>query len=153
MPMWRYSVKIEDEEVIAKACLREVSISLKHAIELAKEIRGMLLDDAKAFLEDVVAMKRPIPFKRYNKKVSHRRGLDKWHAGRYPVKAAKYFLKLLDNLENNADFKGLDISRLKIIHCAALKGRKRVKYIPRAFGRTSPSFDIPVNLEAIAREV
>lgn len=152
MPTWRYSIKIEDEETVAKASLRETSISLKHAVELAREIRGMLLDEAKTYLEDIVAMKRSVPFKRYNKKVSHRRGLDKWHAGRYPVKTAKYFLKLLGNLENNADFKGLDTSRLKIIHCIALKGRKREKYIPRALGRTSPSLNIPVNLEIIAKE-
>ena len=153
MPTWRYSIKIEDEETIAKASLREVSISPKHAIELAREVRGMLLDEAKTYLEDIVAMKRSVPFKRYNKKVPHRKGLDKWHAGRYPVKTAKYFLKLLDNLENNADFKGLDTSKLKIIHCIALKGRKREKYTPRALGRTSPSFNIPVNLEIIAKEV
>ena len=153
MPVWRYSVKIDDEETVAKAVLREAPISPKHAVELAREIRGMLLDDAKTFLEDVASMRRAIAFKRYNKKVPHRRGLYKWYAGRYPVKAAKYFLKLLDNLENNADFKGLDTSRLKIIHCIALKGRKREKYIPRAFGRTSPSMRPPVNIEVIAKEV
>ena len=153
MPTWRYSIKVEDEERIAKASLREVSISPKHAVEIAREIRGKMLDDARRYLEDVVAMKRPVPFKRYNKKVPHRRGLEGWPAGRYPVKAAKFFLKLLDNLENNAEFKGLDTSRLKIIHCVALKGRKRKKYIPRAFGRSSPYFDTLTHIEIIAMEV
>jgi large subunit ribosomal protein L22 len=146
-------MEIEDDETIAKASLREVSISPKHAVELAREIRGMMLEDARAYLEDVIAMKRPVPFKRYNRKVPHRRGLHKWYSGRYPVKAAKYFLKLLDNLENNAEYKGLDVSRLKIIHCVALKGRKRKKYIPRAFGRSSPYFDTLTHIEIIAKEV
>lgn len=155
MPHWEYSYKIPEdkEEVTVKASLREVSISPKHAVEIAREIKGMNVEKARRFLEDVVNLRRPVPFKRYNKKVPHRRGLTGWPAGRYPVKAAKFFLKLLDNLENNAEQKGLDVSRLKIIHCAAFKGRKRKKYIPRAFGRSSPFFDTLVHVEIIAEEV
>lgn len=155
MPHWEYSYKISEdkEEVTVKASLREVSISPKHAVEIAREIKGMNIEKARRFLEDVVNLRRPVPFKRYNKKVPHRRGLTGWPAGRYPVKAAKFFLKLLDNLENNAEQKGLDVSRLKIIHCAAFKGRKRKKYIPRAFGRSSPFFDTLVHVEIVAEEV
>ncbi len=154
MPTWRYSYSgTYDDEKMVKASLREVSISPKHAVEIAREIRGKMLEDARRFLEDVVNMRRPVPFKRYNKKVPHRRGLNKWHSGRYPVKAAKFFLRLLDNLENNADFKGLDPSRLRIIHCVALRGRKIKKYIPRAFGRSSPFFDTLTHVEIVAEEV
>jgi len=98
-------------------------------------------------------MRRAVPFKRYNKKVPHRKGLVGWPSGRYPVKAAKYFLKLLDNLENNAENKGLDVSRLKIVHCCAHKGRRLVKYVPRAFGRSAPVRDTLVHIEVIAKEV
>jgi len=154
MPTWRYSYNKEyDDERMVKASLREVSISPKHAVEIAREIRGMMVEDARRYLEDVVNMRRAVPFKRYKRKVPHRRGLDKWPSGRYPVKAARYFLKLLDNLENNAEFKGLDTSRLKIIHCVALRGRKIRKYIPRAFGRSSPYFDTLTHVEIIAEEV
>lgn len=155
MPTWRYSMQIPEgeEDKYVKASLREVSISHKHAIELAREIRGMMLDEARRYLEEVIAMKRAVPFKRFKKKVPHRRGLQRWCTGRYPVKAARYFLKLLDNLENNAEFKGLDTSRLKIVHCVALMGRKRKKYIPRAFGRATPYFDVLTHVEIIAKEV
>lgn len=155
MPHWEYSYRIPEEkkEVIVKASLREVSISPKHAVEIAKEIRGMMLNKARRHLEEVALLKRSVPFKRYNKKVPHRRELQGWPTGRYPVKAAKFFLKLLDNLENNAENKGLDVSRLKIIHCAAYKGRKVRKYIPRAFGRATPFFDTLVHVEIIAEEV
>lgn len=153
MPTWRYSIQNVDEDKVAKAALREVSISPKHAVELAREIRGMMLHDARSYLEDIISMKRAVPFKRYKRKVPHRRGLSKWCSGRYPVKAAKYFLKLLDNLENNAEFKGLDVSRLKIIHCVALRGRKIRKYIPRAFGRSTPYFDTLTHVEIVAEEV
>ncbi len=155
MPTWRYSIKIpeEEKEKYVKASLREVSISPKHAVEIAREIKGMYVEDAKRFLEEVVSLRRPVPFKRYKKKVPHRKGLEKWYAGRYPVKAAKFFLKLLDNLINNAEDRELDVERLKIIHCAAHKGTKIRKYIPRAFGRSSPYFDTLVHVEMVAKEV
>jgi len=155
MPHWEYSYKIpeEKEDITVKASLREVSISPKHAVELAREIKGMTLEKARRYLEEVISLKRPVSFKRYNKKVPHRRGLRGWPSGRYPVKAAKFFLKLLDNLENNAENKGLDTSRLKIVHCAAYRGRKIRKYIPRAFGRATPFFDTLVHVEIVAEEV
>ncbi|HIQ12909.1 MAG TPA: 50S ribosomal protein L22 [Thermoprotei archaeon] len=155
MPTWRYSIVIpeEDKNKYVKASLREVSISPKHAVEIAREIKGMYVEDAKRYLEEVISLKRPVPFKRYKKKVPHRRGLNRWYAGRYPVKAAKYFLRLLDNLVNNAEDKELDPENLKIIHCVAHRGRKIRKYIPRAFGRSTPYFDTLVHVEIVAKEV
>ena len=155
MPTWRYSIRIpeEEREKYVKASLREVSISPKRAVEIAREVKGMYVEEARRFLEDVIAMKRPVPFKRYKKKVAHRRGLNKWYAGRYPVKAAKYFLRLIDNLINNAEDKELDVDRLKIVHCVAHKGRKLRKYIPRAYGRATPYFDTLVHVEMVAKEV
>jgi large subunit ribosomal protein L22 len=155
MPNWKYAYKIptDKEDIMVKASLREASISPKHAVEISREIKGLTIEEARRLLEDVVNFKRPIAFKRYNKKVPHRRGLEGWPTGRYPVKAAQHFLKLLDNLENNAEMKGLDTSRLKIIHCAAYKGRKIKKYVPRAFGRSSPFFDTLVHVEIVAEEV
>ncbi|RLG60661.1 50S ribosomal protein L22 [Candidatus Geothermarchaeota archaeon] len=154
MPHWEYSYRVrpEEEERIAKASLREVSISPKAAVEVCREIKGMTLDKARRYLEEVVEMKRPVPFKRSVKHIGHRRELQGWKIGRYPVKVAKYMLKLLDNLENNAINKGLDPSRLRIIHAATLCGRKVKKYIPRAFGRSTPYFDTLVHIEMIARE-
>ena len=38
-------------------------------------------------------------------------------SGRYPEKTAGEFLKLLDNLESNAEYKGMDMDRLGIIQC------------------------------------
>jgi len=47
-------------------------------------------------------------------------------------------LKLLDGLEANAEFKGIDLDRARIVHAAAHRGRRIRKYIERAFGRSSP---------------
>jgi len=45
----------------------EHHISPKHALEVCSAIRGMKAEVAKEYLEDVIAKKRPVPFKRHNK--------------------------------------------------------------------------------------
>ncbi|HDI10534.1 MAG TPA: 50S ribosomal protein L22 [Euryarchaeota archaeon] len=155
MPHFGYSIPEEklSKRKIAKARANDLRISPKHAREICDVIRGMSLSKAKAFLEDVISMKRPVPFKRHKKKVGHRRGLEGWFAGRYPVKAAKEILKVLENLEANADYKGLDTDRLKIIHISAHRGPVIRGIIPRAFGRATP-FNTPLtHIEVIAEEV
>jgi len=153
VPRWGYSVGWVDPERTAKASGRELRISHKHAREICKAIKGMMLEDAKKFLEDVIALKRPVPFRRYHKKVPHRRSLQGWPTGRYPVKAAKAILRLLKDVEANAEFKGLNTEKLKIIHAAAYPGTKLKKYFPRAFGRASPNFETLTHVEVVVQEV
>ncbi|HID17903.1 TPA: 50S ribosomal protein L22, partial [Candidatus Bathyarchaeota archaeon] len=104
------------------------------------------------FLEEITKMKRPVPFKRYKKEVPHRRMDEKWYAGRYPVKAAKRILRLLEELEANAEYKGMDAENLVIIHAASQRGRKIRKYIPRAFGRATPYFETLTHVELVGYE-
>ncbi len=159
MPVWRYSMKVKDEERIAKAMAWDVPVSLKETYEIFKIIRGMRLKDAEKLLEDVIALKQPIPYVRYNLKVAHKRGLPgrfpRWRTpvGRYPVKAAKAVLRLLKNVENNAENKQLDVERLIIVHAAVHKGRYLKRWVPRAFGRSTPKVGTMVNMEVIVREV
>ncbi len=152
MPHWEYSLKDVNPDTTAKASGRDLDISFKAAYEICKAIRGMMLDKAIDLLEDVIALKKPIPFTRYNKKVPHRKGLRKWPAGRYPVKAAKHILKILESVRANAEEKGLDVDRLKIIHAAAHKSIKLKRFFPRAFGRTSPKVKQLVHVEVIVEE-
>jgi large subunit ribosomal protein L22 len=127
-------------------------ISFKHAVEICRFIKGRKIEEAKKLLEDVIALKRPVPFKRYKKKVAHKRGLDKWYAGRYPQKACKFILKVLKNLEANAEYKGLDVENMVIVHAQAKKGRVIKKYTPRAFGRATPWFQQLTTVEFVAEE-
>jgi len=149
LPEWSYSAKLDDENVV-KASLREVDLSMKKTRELLRSLKGMRLPHAREFLEGVIALRRAVPYKRFKKKVPHRRGMA---AGRYPVKSAKMILKLLDSLEANAEVKGLNPDNVKIIHAAVHKARKVRKYIPRAFGRSSPYIKELVHVELIGREV
>ncbi len=152
MPEFGYSFTQYNEASDVRGSLREVDVSPKEAREVASYIKGMSLDRAREALQEVVQMKRYIPYRRYHKKVAHH-NIPGFYAGRFPVKAAKLFLKLLDNLEANALYKGFDVSRLVIIHAAAYPGRKLVRYVPRAFGRRSPKTRVYVHLEAVARVV
>jgi large subunit ribosomal protein L22 len=53
----------------------------------------------------------------------------------------------------NADNKGLDIDRLKVIHAAAQRGRTYKAFIERAFGRSSPYFENTSHVEIVLEEV
>lgn len=155
MPKWSYSVKLADEEKIAKAMVWDAPISYKKVVELAHLLKGMRLEDAKKFLERVARGEEPVPVRRYSGKQAHHRGLaDKygWPAGRYPVKAAKILLKLLENVSNNAEVKGLDTSRLRIVHIAVHKGLTLKRWMPRAFGRSTPKFRKRSHIEVIVAE-
>lgn len=132
----------EGKEKTVNATGRSFKISPKHAVEICREIRGMYLDEAKEYLEEVIEMKRPVPFKRHNKKVGHRHGLKGWPTGRYPKKAANKILEVLVNAEANAEYQGMDIENLKIIHISSHRGYIIRGYIPRAFGRATP-FNTP----------
>jgi large subunit ribosomal protein L22 len=155
MPRWSYSLKLRDESNIAKAMMWDIPVHPKVMREVAAAIRGMRLSEAKDFLRRVIEKKEAVPFRRAHGKQAHRRGLaDKWGwpIGRYPVKAARYLLKLLDNVENNAENKGLEVERLRIIHVAAHKGITLKRWMPRAYGRASPKNRVHSHVEVIVKE-
>jgi large subunit ribosomal protein L22 len=152
MPTWDYAVKDLDASKTAKCAGREYRISSKAATEICREIKGMSLTKARKLLEDVIAKKRAIAYKSYKKDIPHRRQLSKFYAGKYPIKAARRILQLLDELEANAEYKGLNTEKLKITHAAAHRGRKIKKFIPRAFGRASPYFDTLTHIELVSYE-
>ena len=152
MPNWGYSSLKIDEEGIAKASGRDLRISPKAAREICRTIRGMSLNEVRRFLQDVIAKRTAVPYRRYNKEVPHRAGIQGWYSGRYPVKAAGVLLKILNGLEANAEDRGLDTERLKLIHAVAHRGRFIKRYIPRAFGRSSPRFDQLCHVEFAVEE-
>ncbi len=140
--------QIPERSAIARA--KEVDISLKDAVNVAHYVRGMSLDRAKDTLEKVISKEQPVPYFRYLDSVSHRRGIG---PGRYPVKAAKAFLDLLNNVEANAEFKSLDTDSLKIQHISASKGRVIKKYSPKAYGRAGAFFRDLINIDVVVEEV
>lgn len=150
---FKYSFQNFDMSKHVRAAIREKSISHKHAREVANALKGMSIERARVFLEDVVARKIAVPYRRYNNEVAHRSNIrDGFCSGRFPRKAAKEVLKLLDNLESNAEYKGMDLDSLKIVSAVVHKGTKIERFTPRAMGRASPKFNTLVHFELVAME-
>jgi len=153
MPKFRYSFKTYDPVLHIRASLREVDISPKAAREICAAIRGLTIPQAKDLLERVIEKKAPIPYRRYKKEVAHRGSNSGFAAGRYPTKAARKVLEAVMSLEANSDFKGLDSGRVRIIHSAAHRGLKVKGFMPRAFGRSSPSFNTLTHVELVGQQM
>jgi large subunit ribosomal protein L22 len=152
MPNWGYSARSDPGEGV-KASGRDLRISPKAAREICKSIRRNRLDEARQFLQDVIDMKRAVPYRRHKKEVPHKAGLDKWYAGRYPVKAAREILKVLDSLEANCEDQGFDVERVRLVHVCAQRARVLKRFVPRAFGRSSPNYEHLTHIELLAEEV
>lgn len=147
----RYS-RDSDPDTSARAQALEVNISPKHSVEICREIRGMELHSAKEYLEEVISLRRAVPFKRHNRCVPHRKGTG-FGPGRYPQKAASKILKLLEDCEANAEYSGLNTDVLRITHIASHKGRVYRGWMPRAHGRATDWDTYTVNLEVILEEM
>ena len=137
----------------SRAMGMELHISPKHAREICRTLRGMRAKLARTYLEDVIALKRAIPFKRYRRNVAHRHGLVGWDAGRYPEKAAKAVLNVLDNALANAEYKGMESDKMRIFHAGTKKGRTIQGWMPRAMGRATPKNTETVSVEMVLTEV
>jgi len=152
LPNYKISVYGLDVDRTAIATGRNLRISPKHAREICRELKGKYLETAQEYLEQVISLKKSIPFRRHKKKMPHRSDLKNWPAGRYPQKAAKEILRVLENAEQNSSFKGLEVSRLRITHMAAQRGRKIKGFTPRAHGRSSPSYQTLTHVEVVVTE-
>ncbi len=146
---YKYSIKT-DPDRSAKASARNIDVSPKATREVCKAIKGMKIHQAIEYLEDVLAKKRSVPYRRYKKNVAHRSDLKGWGPGRYPKKACTEVLKVLNNLENNAEANKLQVDKCIIIHAATLLGTRQKGSFPRAHGRSSPKTKQFVHIEMIA---
>ncbi len=146
--MTKYSTTADPEKT-AKAYGYELHCSQKDSMNLAYAIKGMKSEKAKQYLQEIVDMKRALPTVFHNGKRSHKTGMG---PGSYPKKTAQYVLKILENAENNAEYKGFDIENMKIIHISAYQGRTVKGIMPRAHGRATDKNKITTNIEIIIEE-
>jgi len=145
-----YTVGFEIE-TMARAYGRELPIAWKKSVEIARALRGKTVEQARDYLEGVIALRRAVPMKKYNRWVGHKSGLG---PARYPVKAAKEFLRILESAAANAEFTGKedpDAMVVKVVNAhrgSIMKGSR-----PRAYGRSGPWNQDTVNLEIVLEEV
>jgi len=154
MNLGRFSYAFQNYDTTrhVRAAVREKQISHKHAREIAVQIKGFSIEKARDYLQSVVNKQRAVPFRRYKNQVGHRSDPGVM-SGRYPEKSATEFIKLLDNLESNAEYKGMDLERLKIVNATVHKGVLIKRFTPRAFGRASPKNNVLTHIELVAQEV
>jgi len=133
MPKSEYQFKDFNEKITAKALSKNQPISLKYSTEICREIKGKPVKKVLAFLQRIADKEEFLPLRKYRKKVAHRKGEAKsfTKTGRYPVKAAKTFIKLIESAKANAVYKGLDEEKLIVLHAFASQGYSRRKMQPK----------------------
>ena len=152
MGRYDYAFQNYDSTRHVRASMREKKVSHKHTREIAVAIKGLTIEKARDYLQSVLTHKRSIPFKRFKNQVGHRTDPGVM-SGRYPENAVTEVLKLLDNLESNAEYKGMDLDRLKIINATAQKGVIIQRIMPRAQGRATANNNVLTHLEIVAQEL
>jgi len=144
-----YTYRDEPGVTVARARGIELPISPKKTYEVLNAIRGLPVDRARSILEGVLALERPIPFRRYNQETAHKKATG---PGRYPKKVAKNVLKLLESAEENAEYEGLDTDRLFVRVASSARGRIRKASMPRAQGRGTQWNEQTTNIEIVLAE-
>ena len=139
-----YTFKNYNNEHMARAIGIALPISFKQSVEICSFIKNKNADYAKKILQNVIEKKSAIPFKRFNFDLGHKPGIG---PARYPEKASKQFIKLIENVESNAQFKGLNTSNLIISHVSAHKSGKSWH-----FGRQSRRRMKRTNVEIVVEE-
>ena len=135
-----YTFKEYNKENMARALGLALSISFKQSVEICSFIRHKKISDAKEVLNKVIRHEKAIPFKRFNHNVGHK---TKIGVGRFPEKASKEILNLLNTVEANAQFKGLNTANLIIEHINANKASK-VMRVGRKRGRQAKRTHIEI---------
>lgn len=131
---------------------RDLRVRFKNTRETAFSIRKMPLVKAKRYLEDVIAHKQAIPFRRYWHGVGRIAQAKNCHPngqGRWPMKSTKFIPDLLKNAESNAEVKGLDVDALHISHIQVNQAQKQRRRTYRAHGRINPYMSSPCHIELI----
>ncbi len=139
-----------DPETTSKAIGKELGVSPKHCREVCKMLTGMKVEDAKKYLKEVADLKRPVPYTRFKMFLSPKPGVG---PGRYPKKAAKAILRVIESAQSNAEYKGLEADNMRVKVAAAHRGRIEKSYMPRAQGRSTPWNEQTTNIEIILEEI
>ncbi|KAI4340643.1 hypothetical protein MLD38_025456 [Melastoma candidum] len=120
--MVKYSREPENPTKSCKARGSDLRVHFKNTRETAFAIRKLPLAKAKRYLEDVLAHKQAIPFRRFCR------------------------------AESNAEVKGLDVDTLYISHIQVNQAQKQRRRTYRAHGRINPYMSSPCHIKLILSE-
>jgi len=126
MGLYKYSQK-EDEAKVARAQGYDMDISYKDLTNICAAIRGKSVDKARKILQDVIDMRMPIAYHKFNTGLGHRSQLG-GQKGRFPKKECKAMQGILENAIANALTKGFDESILIVKNTVAYKQNVLPRY-------------------------
>eukprot|EP00897_Mesotaenium_endlicherianum_P005219 jgi/Mesen1/4725/ME000241S03755 len=153
--MVKYAREPDNATKSCKARGSDLRTHFKNTREAAMAIKNMELNKAKRFLEDVLAHKQAVPFRRFCGGVGRTAQVKAKHSngqGRWPVKSCNFLLDLLKNAESNAEMKGLDVDTLSITHIQVNQAQKQRRRTYRAHGRINPYMSSPCHIELTLSE-
>ncbi|KAI9468778.1 60S ribosomal protein L17B [Coemansia sp. RSA 1085] len=152
--MARYSATPANEAKSARCRGAQLRVHFKNTVETANAIKGRKLLNAVTYLKDVQAHKQCVPFRRFHRGIGRTAQATAFKAtkGRWPEKSAKYLLDLLQNVQANAEAKGLNPEELVIKHILVNAAKKQRRRTYRAHGRINPYQASPSHIEIIVSE-
>ena len=106
-----------DASKTAKSKGSNLRVHYKNTRETANALKGMGLKRAQKYLEDVIAHKDIVPFRRFTGGPGHKAQCKRWKAvsGRWPEKSCRYLLDLLQNAESNAEVLSLKFTHSHLV--------------------------------------
>ncbi len=111
----------------------DLPLSTKTSMAVCRFIKNKNPSQVIKDLERVAKLQIAIPFKG---ETPHRKGFKKGYArGRYPIKTAQYFIKLLKSVISNAKTNNLDTEKIKIVIAKADKASSPVRGTRMGYGR------------------
>ncbi len=143
-----YSYVPEDEGFVSKATGKELRARSKDCVEICAAIRGMKAKKARAYLQDVLDMKKLIPIKKFKNQAGHKKGMKPY--GKSPVKSVAAVLTVLDNAIANAEFRGLNLEDCIVASAVAQRGHKIRRIKPK--GRHAVYTRYLVNVQIFLEE-
>ena|SRR3989338_6784402 len=154
--MGKYSAEhVLDESKACKARGNSLRVHFKNTRETAMAIQGMSLFRAQAYLQNVLAHKEAIPFRRFKGGVGRKAQAKNLIGGtqcRWPKKSVEHVLSLLQNAGSNAQAKGLSLEKLHVCHVQVQQAPKQRRRTYRAHGRIGPYMCSPSHIEMILEE-
>lgn len=141
-----YSFQNYNPKNMVRVLGKTLPMSTKASVNVAAHIKGKQVDKVLNYLKAVIETRAAIPYKRYNRDIPHKPGKG-FGPGRYPKKVSEHVIELLEKLKSAAATKGLDTSKLTVIHAAAQKGPVVWHYGRRRIKRKNTHFEI------VAKEV
>ncbi|NMJ76442.1 50S ribosomal protein L22 [Nanohaloarchaea archaeon] len=105
----------------AQALGKNLRVSWKDCTEIGRFISGDDLEKAETRLREVIDKSTPVPYTKFDSDVGHRAGQG---SGRYPVKAAKEVLDVVQEAAANAEHQGLNPDNLCVQNVITNQGQE-----------------------------